>query len=184
MTLDFVKRAMTNNGVHQGHTFPIELGATRWPSWSRPRSRWAGSCMPTASPAWPASTPSWPTDGTLFPVLEINARFNMSTYQGVVTERFLAPGSMALARHYPLRLREALPFATLHDALEPLLAAGPHGRAVITCFATVNAAANVVAPPFDGRLYTMLFAADQRRLADLDAAIGAALAPFNQPETR
>src|SRR4029078_11482201 len=91
------------------------------------------------------------SDETLYPVLEINARFNMSTYQGAVTERFLTPGSVAMAKHFPVRRIFALPFSKVHDALVPRLTAGPHGHAVITCFATVNAAADTATPPFDGR---------------------------------
>jgi phosphoribosylaminoimidazole carboxylase (NCAIR synthetase) len=184
VTLDFVKRAITDNGVHQGHTFPIELGAARTAELEHAATAIGRQLYADGFTGIAGIDAILATDGTLYPVLEINARFNMSTYQGAVTERFLAPGWLALARHYPLRLREALPFARLHDGLAPLLAGGAHGRAVITCFATVNAAAGIVAPPFDGRLYTMLFAADQRRLADLEAAIGAALAPFNEPEKK
>ena len=50
---------------------------------------------------------------------------------------------------------------------------------IVTCFATVNAAAGTGTPPFDGRLYTTLFAPDQARLDALDAATLAALAPLN-----
>jgi len=102
----------------------------------------------------------------VYPVLEVNARFNMSTYQGGVSERFRRSGELVLARHYPLVPTRPVSFAEVEAALGPVLAGGPAGRAVVTCFATVNAA---------GRLYTMLFAPDADRADRLDTAIRTAL---------
>ncbi|WP_460916539.1 hypothetical protein [Plantactinospora veratri] len=120
------------------------------------------------------------TGGELYPVLEINARLNMSSYQGGVTERYQPDGHVALARHYPLRLAGPVPFDELARTLAPVLDRTGPERFVVTCFGTVNADADRP-PPFDGRLYALLVAPDQERLAALDDAARAALAGLAAP---
>src|SRR5262249_24129368 len=108
-------------------------------------------------------------DGTLYPVLEINDRLNMASYQGGLTERFLPAGHVAMSRHYTLRLTRAL---TVGEVLETL----PDG-VIPTCFGTLNAGADGP-PPFEGRLHTLLIARDRPALARLDADTERALAPL------
>jgi hypothetical protein len=99
----------------------------------------------------------------------------MSSYQGRVTERFLRPGHCALAKYHPLRLAAPLPWSRLGAALGDLLDPPVEGTGmVVTCFGTVNAQARTSAP-FDGRLYSVLFAPDRAALAALDGRIADAL---------
>ncbi|MFC6076857.1 hypothetical protein ACFPZO_23395, partial [Microbispora camponoti] len=119
-------------------------------------------------------------DERVYPVLEINARLNMSTYQGGMTELFHQPGHVALARHYPVRTAAPIVFDDLRRVLGPLLSPAPGGRVVVTCFGTVNAGTGD-GPPYQGRLYTLLTAPDHDRLAALDEAARAALAGVLQP---
>ncbi|MFY1701264.1 hypothetical protein ACN28G_05945 [Micromonospora sp. WMMA1923] len=223
VSLDFVKRAHTRGGVHQGHTFPADLGPAHLAEVEQAAQAVGRRLFADGFTGVAGVDAIIDTDGVLYPVLEINARLNMSTYQGGVAERYATAGQVVLARHYPLRLAAPLPFAAVRAALGPLLgpapaaatgpdaatapggaaapggataasapggatASGgadvPSGRVVVTCFATVNAEADHVRPPFDGRLHLMLFAADAPRLADLDAAVTAALAPLNHQENR
>lgn len=182
VTLDFVKRAITRNGIHQGHTFPAGLSAAHLDELGHAAAVVGGRLHDDGFHGVTGIDAILTTAGLLHPVLEINARFNMSTYQGGVAERFGGPDTVALARHYPLRLVAPLPFPALRSALGPLLTSATAERVVITCFATVNAEADRGAPPFDGRLYLMLFAPDAARLAALDTAVQAALAPLNHEE--
>lgn len=170
VTLDFVKRALTRDGVHQGHLDPPALTDTHRGELDAAAAAVGQHLHADGFTGVAGVDALLGADGTLYPVLEINARFNMSTYQGGVIERRRLPGGTALARHYPLTLPAPIGFAAVHDALRPHLASG---AVVITCFATVNAA------PFDGRLYLMLFAPDLPRIEQLDAAVAAALAPLS-----
>jgi hypothetical protein len=174
-TLDFVKRAITAGGVHQGHADPAGLTRAQHGEIAAAAEQLGRHLYADGFAGVVGVDAILGADGTVYPVLEINARFNMSTYQGGVAERFGRPGSIALARHYPITLREPVPFADVETALGPVLRPHPGGHAVITCFATVNAAAGHTDPPFDGRLYTMLFAPDAQRAAALDAAVRAGL---------
>lgn len=182
VSLDFVKRALTRDGVHQGHLFPAGLSPAHLDEVAHAANAIGGQLHADGFTGVAGIDAILTTGGVLHPVLEINARFNMSTYQGGVTERFGGPDTVTLARHYPLRLAAPLRFAALRDALGPLLRTDAPDRVVITCFATVNAEADSVEPPFDGRLYLMLFAPDATRLTALDTAVRAALVPLDHQE--
>lgn len=111
-------------------------------------------------------------DGVLYPVLEINARLNLPTYQlPLMQARHEAGLPYSRSRQYTVRLRRALLFEQMHTMLTPALAPGPDGaHAVISCFATVNALAEHTesGQAFPGRLYTALFAPDLDSLARLE----------------
>jgi len=91
-------------------------------------------------------------DGRLYPCLEINARFNMSTYQSRIAERLIPDGWHAIAATFALRLTRPHSFGEVAAALGGLLLDRP-GRpgVLINNFATLNAAA--AAGGFHGRLY-------------------------------
>lgn len=173
-SLDFVKQAITENGVHKGHLMPAGLTARQYAQIEHAahavgrRLHADGFCGVAGVDAIVGS------DETVYPVLEINARLNMSTYQGSVTELLQPPGHMALARHYPLRLTRGWTFGELRCALGGVLEPRADERFIVTCFGTVNASSHI-APPFEGRLYALLIAPDRNRLAALDKAAQAAL---------
>lgn len=177
---DFVKEALTSGGVHQGHLMPAGLSAAQRAELEEAARRLGARLYEDGFFGVVGVDALVGTDERVYPVLEVNARLNMSSYQGRVTERFLAPGGTALARHYPLRLARPASFAEIEDALGGL-AAPPQGGTglVVTCFGTVNAAASEPFPPggtpFDGRLYTVLFARDREELDRLDRAAAEAL---------
>src|SRR5262249_42240993 len=109
---------------------------------------------------------------SVYPMIEINARNNMSTYQVRLQERFVPADGVALARHYSLRLHRPMPFHEVRDLLAGLLVehAGGNGL-LINNFATVNAAA-ATGTPCDGRLYGLIVADSTERLSALDDEIG------------
>ncbi|MEW1720520.1 hypothetical protein [Streptomyces sp. NPDC093109] len=112
------------------------------------------------------------TDGVLYPVLEINARLNLPTYQLPVMQARHASGlPYSLSRQYTVRLSGALSFERLHTVLRPALAKDPDGaHAVISCFTPLNARAGEAKDgrTFPGRLYTGLFAPDPDSLDRLE----------------
>ncbi|MBF9129257.1 hypothetical protein I0C86_09750 [Plantactinospora sp. S1510] len=175
ITLDFVKRAITENGVHKGHLMPVALTAGQRAELEHAAELVGGRLYDDGYTGIVGVDAILTTADVLYPVLEINARLNMSSYQGSVTEHCQPPGLVAFARHYPLRLPAPVGFDELAGALAPVLHRDGPERFIITCFGTVNADADRP-PPFDGRLYALLVAEDQAGLTALDDAARAALA--------
>ncbi len=169
---DFVKEAITEHGVHKGHRIPARLNLAQVAQVRDAAAAIGGRLAADGFFGVVGVDALVEPDGGIFPVLEINARNNMSTYQVVLQETFVATDQVALARLYPLRLPAPLPFGRLADALDGLLlpAAGGTGL-LVNNFATVNAAAGGSTDTFDGRLYGILVADDSDQLAALDAEI-------------
>ncbi|GAB3845581.1 ATP-grasp domain-containing protein [Micromonospora andamanensis] len=186
--LDFVKQALTAQGVHQGHLMPAELSDGQYRQIEYAAGAVAERLYADGYHGVVGVDAIVGADETVYPVLEINARLNMSTYQGGVTELCQPPGTVALARHYPLRLAASLEFDAVRRALATLATARDTERVLVTCFATVTA--NALLPvgaggppePFDGRLYALLVAADRDRLDDLDRAVQAAVTTLSVAE--
>jgi len=176
---DFVKEAITESGVHKGHRIPARLSPAQVEE-LRAAAALLGKQLAADGYFGVAGVDAMvDPDGGLYPVLEINARHNMSTYQVPLQERFIGPHQVALARHYPLRLADPLPFETVHRLLAKLMLdrAGGSGL-LVNNFATVNAAAG--AGPFDGRLYGLIVASAEDELTALDAGITARLATLEE----
>lgn len=165
---DFVKEAITESGVHKGHRIPARLSAAQEAE-IREAARLLGERLHADGYAGVAGVDAMVGDDErLFPVTEINARNNMSTYQLPLQERFVPAGWVALARQYPLRLAEPVPFKRLDRVLGDLLLERPGAEGVlVNNFATVNAAAGAGAG-FDGRLYALVIAPTEQRVRELD----------------
>ena len=181
VTFDFVKEAHTEGGVHRGHRFPARLPRTQLTE-LQDAAQAVGKRLAEDGYFGVVGVDALvDAAGTLFPILEINARNNMSTYQLPIQERLLEQGSVAVAKYYPLQLTRALGFSELHRALGPhLLRPGDRCGALVQNFATVNAGATSPASePFAGRLYTLSFARSSADLAELDAAVRTRLASMS-----
>ncbi|MFE7869380.1 hypothetical protein ACFUYE_03420 [Micromonospora humida] len=172
--LDFVKRALTDGGVHQGHIMPAGLTDAQYAEIDHAAQLVGVRLRDDGYVGVVGVDAIVDPDGVVYPVLEINARLNMSTYQGSLTERCQGPGQVALARQYPLSLTAPVSFAEIDRSLTALVGSSGPDRIVITCFGTVNADADRP-PPFNGRLYALLVATDTDRLAALDEAVRASL---------
>jgi hypothetical protein len=173
--LDFVKQVLTDDGVHQGHLGPVELRPRHREELRRAAEVIGARLHADGFSGVVGVDAILGQDGVLHPLVEINARLTLSTYQGGVTERLLPEGHSYLARHYPLRLAARTPFDAVRTALGPLLDDRDGERVVLTCAATVNADAGH-STPFEGRLHAILIAPDRARLAALDTATATALA--------
>jgi len=117
------------------------------------------------------------TQGQVYPVLEINARFNMSTYQ-LALDRMVPPQSTTVVKHYPLAVGGQVPFSALRDCLEPLLfgIAGRREGVGIMCFGTVNCNVPARDSFAKGRLYVFLTAHARDAVEPLDSEVQARLA--------
>jgi hypothetical protein len=186
VSLDFIKQALTDAGLHKGHLMPPDLAPALLAELAV-AAKAIGDAL-SADGFWGIAGIDAILDagGCLYPVLEINARLNMSTYQGRVVERF-SSGTRglphALARHYTLRLPAACSFPAIAEAWGPLAdPSNPGGFVVPTCFGTVNAnAGNSV--PFEGRLYAIAFGKDPSSVQSIDRQAEAALGDLRASPT-
>ncbi len=174
---DFVKEAVTENGVHKGHRMPADLTSEQLAVVTGSAAVLGRRLAVDGYHGVVGVDAMVDPEGGLYPVVEINARSNMSTYQVGLQERFVPPGWCALARQYPLRLARALGFEEVRAALGPWLlgGAGDAGM-VVQNFSTVNAVVREGAGPADGRLYGFLIAPTTGELMAMDGEIAGRLA--------
>lgn len=173
--LDFVKEALTAGGVHLGHVMPAALTGAQHAVLEQAAQQLGHRLHKDGFFGIVGVDALLGADDEVYPVLEINARLNMSSYQGRVTERFQRPGGAALAKHYPLRLTREVTFDEVRAVLGPLAEPPSEGTGtLLTCFGTVNAQSGT-AQPFEGRLYAMLFAPDRTQLTEVDRQVRDAL---------
>ncbi|MYT31696.1 MULTISPECIES: ATP-grasp domain-containing protein [unclassified Streptomyces] len=180
---DFVKQALTENGVHKGHLMPAGLTPQHSAEIEQAAHTIGARLFADGFFGVVGVDAILGADDLIYPVLEINARLNMSSYQGSVIELLAPSGSAVLAKHYPLRLDRPLAFEDIRTALGPYDGLDEDATGlVINCFGTVNAQAHVSPAGFDGRLYTLLFAPDKERLLQLDTAATERLACLSTKE--
>ncbi|MFI9328702.1 ATP-grasp domain-containing protein [Kitasatospora sp. NPDC052868] len=156
-----VKEAVLHNNVHQGHRFPVPLSAEHLATLHE-SARLIGRALYADGYYGMVGVDAMiGPDGTLYPCLEINARFNMSTYQSRIAERFVPDGRHAIATTFNLRLSRAHSFAEVAEALGRSMFNGTDVPGVlINNFATLNAGIGSGAGPFHGRVYGICIAAD------------------------
>jgi D-alanine-D-alanine ligase-like ATP-grasp enzyme len=159
-----VKASVLSNGVHQGHRFPVELPPAAEAQLHEAVETIGAALWAEGYYGMVGVDAMLGRDGTLYPCLEINARFNMSTYQSRVAERFIPAGAHAIAATFGLRPSRAHTFAEVTTALGDLLLDRP-GRSgvLVNNFATLNAAAGAAGSgsgsgSFHGRLYAICVA--------------------------
>ncbi|MFC8453499.1 ATP-grasp domain-containing protein [Kitasatospora sp. NPDC057223] len=162
-----VKTALTENGVHRGHLFPAPLRPDQVGE-LRAAAEVIGKELAAAGYFGLVGVDAiLGADGTLYPCLEINARFNMATYQNRIAEHLIRDGQYALATTFDLRPGRAHGFDELRAALGDLLLdrpepAGPGPRGVlVNNFATLNASFLTDGKPY-GRLYAICVGDDEQ----------------------
>jgi D-alanine-D-alanine ligase-like ATP-grasp enzyme len=181
VTFDVVKEALTEGGVHRGHRFPPDLDPAH-DAELRATGEAVGAALAADGFFGVVGIDAMTlTDGTLMPLLEINARSNMSTYQLPLQERLVPHGAAVLARHYAVRSHEPVAYHHVRAALgadryDPRTGTG----VVVHNFATVNAAhaartADDAGRPATGRLYALVVARDRAHLDEIDHRVDAAL---------
>jgi hypothetical protein len=169
---DFVKDQLTEGGVHKGHRIPAALPPVQLGQLAEISDRLGKRLAVDGYFGIVGVDAMIDPDGELYPVVEINARNNMSTYQVRLQEHFVADGQTALARHYPLKLDAPLPFAEIRRRLDGLLLDKPGGSGLlVNNFATVNAGFGTGAASAEGRLYGIVVAETAGRLSAIDAEI-------------
>jgi len=184
--LDFVKEAITEQGVHKGHRFPVALSNDHLGELAEAAEVLAKRLAADGYTGIAGMDAMVDTRDELYPVVEINARNNMSTYQTVVQEAHVAAGTVALARYYRLRRRRPLPFAALARQLgDTLFTAGSRNGFMVNAFATVNAAVTEAGSDqaSDGRLYGLLVAGSPAELDALDNGVAERLRALDEEDS-
>lgn len=176
-----VKESLVEQGVHQGHLMPsrlddIQLGIIREAALQ------IGAALHRDGYYGIAGMDAiLDQDGTVWPNLEINARFNMSTYQTNIQNRWLPDGMFGLAKKYALRLKRLLEYGELRSRLGGLMFTPEKGEGLfINNFATVNAAFRSEGSLFSGRLYGVIIAPSPERLRAIDESVEAVLTSINE----
>jgi hypothetical protein len=117
VTLDFVKQALTDNGVHKGHIMPPELSPAGHAQIEEAAHIIGQRLYADGYHGVAGVDAIVDFDGGVYPLLEINARLNMSTYQGGVTERFQRAGQVGPATAaVPLRRPAPRPWTSARAA--------------------------------------------------------------------
>lgn len=167
-----IKEILTEGGVHKGHRFPAVLSPGESACYRHAaeligRRLWRDGYTGIAGIDSVIAK-----DGTVYPLLEINARFNMSTFHLAIEER-LGNGYSALAKYYKLKLKETLPFEALSSALGSNLYSRASGRGVIVLnFAAVNCnVCQKASSSARGRLYVMLIGDSHDDVTRLDEIV-------------
>jgi D-alanine-D-alanine ligase-like ATP-grasp enzyme len=176
---DFVKEAVTEHGVHKGHRMPARLTDAQHAELVATAQLLGAALAADGYFGVVGVDAMVDPDGGLYPVIEINARNNMSTYQVRLQEEVAGAGRTALARHYVVRLTEPLPFARLQELLAGLLVDRPGGTGLlVNNYACVNAALATAehGAAAEGRLYGMVIGDDAATVDRLDAEIAGRLA--------
>lgn len=189
---DFVKELLTENGVHKGHRIPARLSDAQVQELTEAAARIGGRLAADGYFGVVGVDAMVAPDESLYPVIEINARNNMSTYQSVVHDgptALVGPADVAVARHYTVRLDRRFPFDEMRAVLDGLLLTdGRPTGLFVNNYATVNAAADQASAPaggapaqgFEGRLYGVLVESSAERVDALDADITRRLAALTE----
>ncbi|GAB3465406.1 preATP grasp domain-containing protein [Actinophytocola sediminis] len=175
VSFEAVKAAVVDQGVHKGHMFPVELTVGQLATLTEAGEVIGRALFAEGYFGVVGIDAMLGRDGTVYPCLEINARFNMSTYQSRIAERFVGDGRHAVAATIGLRPHRRHTFEEVTAALGDLLHDGSDRPGfLINNFATLNAAATD-GTQFHGRIYGICIADDPAGALALRADVERAL---------
>lgn len=157
-----VKTALAENGVHRGHLFPPALSPGQIAQLESAAEVIGKALSAEGYLGLVGVDAIVGADETIYPCLEINARFNMATYQNRLAERHIPAGKSGLATTFDLKPGRVHGFDEVRAALGALLFDGSAARGVlINNFATLNASQLAGRDPY-GRLYAICVGDDER----------------------
>lgn len=150
-----VKTVLTRNGAHRGHLFPPPLRPDQLRALESAAEVIGKVLAGEGYFGLVGVDAILGADDTLYPCLEINARFNMATYQNRIVERLIRPEQTTLATVLDLKVSRAHRFDEVRAVLDDLMfsAESPHG-VLINNFSTLNAAV-VPGRTTHGRVYAL-----------------------------
>ncbi|SOE50007.1 hypothetical protein ANDA3_2488 [plant metagenome] len=183
VSFDFVKRALIHHGAPQGHLIPAGLTSAQHRDIESAALKLGAALHADGYFGVAGMDALIDAQGRVRPVVEINARLNLSSYQERALQRFLAPDGQAVGRQLAVPAGNApLSFAHLLDVLGPLGRLPENGAGLfITCFGTANAGGDAPGTRA-GRLYTLFFGRDPAALDALQDAVARALSDLRVPQ--
>lgn len=153
----FVKESIVENGVHQGHIMPSRLNVKQLNELKTVATILGKELYKSGYFGIVGVDAILSKNGILYPNLEINARFNMSTYQTIVQEMYIGNQKVAIAKKADLALFDPLMFSEFRRRNNDLFFTPSKGTGLlVTNFATVNASSVLDKRPYEGRLYYMI----------------------------
>lgn len=174
VTVDFVKLALTERGVHKGHLMPAPISVEVRSALDRTAAA-VGRVMARDGYHGVVGIDAMLDDaGRPYPMIEINARNNMSTYQESLLSQFASPAGVTMARFYPVPADQPVTFDGIRERLGDLLFTGRDGTGLL-----INNFATAVAGPIaglPGRLYGLLMGPDEKSVQELDEYVTRRLA--------
>lgn len=168
-----VKTAFTENGVHRGHLFPPALRPDQIGELELAAGVIGKALAAEGYYGVVGVDAMLGVDDVLYPCLEINARFNMATYQNRVAERLVGAGRHALAATFDLKPTRTHSFDDVRDAFGSLLYQGERG-VLVNNFSTLNAAVLAGAGAY-GRVYAICIGDSVDEVRSISAAAESAL---------
>jgi Pre ATP-grasp domain/Carbamoyl-phosphate synthase L chain, ATP binding domain len=180
-----IKEIVTRDGVHHGHRFPADLSAAQIACYEEAAEAVGARLFEDGFTGLAGIDSIIDREGDVYPVLEINARLNMSSYQ-LGLEWLIDPRSCVLAKHYPLLLKRPFSFSDLKSCLGPDLFIPPRNNAgaLIQNFAAVNVNFNPGdVAPFKGRLYALVVGTNFEQVAQIDQRISLKLEDWQAAES-
>jgi Pre ATP-grasp domain/Carbamoyl-phosphate synthase L chain, ATP binding domain len=180
-----LKEIVTRDGVHLGHRFPADLTAAQMACYEEAAEAVGARLFEDGFTGLAGIDSIIDREGAVYPVLEINARLNMSSYQ-LGLEWLIDPRSCVLAKHYPLLLKRPLSFSDLKSSLGPdlFIPSRNNAGALIQNFATVNVNFNPGdAAPFKGRLYSLIVGRNFEEVVQIDQRISLKLGAWQAAES-
>lgn len=177
--LDFIKEALTENGVHMGHLVPARISAEVRDEIAAATVGMGQTLAADGYYGVVGVDAMLDPDGGLYPLTEINARNNMSTYQESLLELLPSSGVSALARHYPVVRPRPASFGAVRALLGDALLTSPDDGSglLVNNFATVNSG---ITAGGAGRLYGILVGPDAETVSALDKRVTELLAQWQE----
>jgi hypothetical protein len=171
-----IKEAVTKNGVHMGHHWPPPLDPGQHGCYLEAANAIGAQLYADGFTGIAGIDSIIDRQGLVYPVLEINARFNMSTYE-LRLDEMMDSGLDKIVKYYPLVLNEPLNFNKLSSSLGNNMFTR-HSRLGIGvfCFATANCNFRPGASlPVKGRIYVFIAGRNAAEVERLDSAMVNAL---------
>ncbi|WP_210470970.1 ATP-grasp domain-containing protein [Sporosarcina sp. 6E9] len=165
---NFVKESIVKDSVHQGHITPSNLTNEQIEILRDAANKIGRELHKSGYFGIVGVDAIVCVNGVVYPNMEINARFNMSTYQSVIQERYL-DDKVALAKKVDLKLNSWKNFKKIESYLGDILFESKRGTGLlITNFATLNAAYQEEGVQYSGRLYYMVIENNNEDLISTD----------------
>jgi phosphoribosylaminoimidazole carboxylase (NCAIR synthetase) len=166
---NFAKESMVENGVHQGHIIPSRLDTEQLEQLEKAAVKIGEFLHAHGYFGVVGVDAILSSDGKIYPNLEINARFNMSTYQSLIQEACVSVSDVAIAKKINISTYNQLNFEDILFVASDLLYSKDSKKGLlVTNFATVNATRKDINQHNDGRLYFMIIENNIERLTFIE----------------